>query len=95
MRRLRLRRFTDTTIVDVAALERELVETRSRRVGLNRAEHLHGMCGMALPVMLDRQRACAAVAVQAPEARMPLPELLRYLPLLKEAAEEIGRTFVH
>lgn len=95
VRRLRLRRFTDTTIVDVAALERELVETRSRRVGLNRAEHLHGMCGMALPVMLDRQRACAAVAVQAPEARMPLPELLRYLPLLKEAAEEIGRTFVH
>lgn len=91
--RLSLRSFTQTTIVDRDALERELVETRKRRIGINRAEHLRGMCGVAVPVMIDRQRACAAVAIQAPEGRMTLDELLGHVPRLREAAEAIGATF--
>lgn len=90
---LALRRFTAQTIVDRAALERELQETRRRRIGVNRAEHLRGLNAVAVPVMLDRQRACAAVAVQAPEGRMTLEELLLQVPRLREAAEAIGRSF--
>ena len=90
---LPLRSFTETTIVDRDALVRELVETRRRRIGVNRAEHLRGMTGVAVPVMIDRQRACAAVALQAPSGRMTLEELLRYVPRLNEAAAAIGRTF--
>ena len=90
---LTLRGFTESTIVDRGALERELESTRRRRVGINRAEHLRGLFGVAVPVMLDRQRACAAVALQAPEARMTLDELLAHVPRLREAAESIGRTF--
>ena len=60
-----------------------------------RAEHLRGMCGVAVPVMIDRQRACAAVAIQAPEGRMTLDELLAHVPRLREAAEAIGATFGH
>jgi DNA-binding IclR family transcriptional regulator len=69
------------------------VDTRKRRVGLNRAEHLRGLNGVAVPVMLDRQRACAAVAIQAPEARMTLEELQQHVPQLREAARAIGKTF--
>jgi DNA-binding IclR family transcriptional regulator len=90
---LSLRGFTQSTIVDRDALELELAETRKRRVGINRAEHLRGMCGVAVPVMIDRQRACAAVAIQAPEGRMTLDELLALVPRLREAAEAVGRTF--
>lgn len=92
---LTLRGFTENTIVDREALERELLETRKRRIGINRAEHLRGLCGVAVPVMMDRQRACAAVALQAPEGRMALEELLGHVPRLREAAAAIGRTFGH
>lgn len=90
---LTLRVFTESTIIDRDALELEMRETRKRRIGINRAEHLRGMCGVAVPVMIDRQRACAAVAVQAPEGRMTLDELLAHVPRLREAAAVIGRTF--
>lgn len=91
---LPLRGFTETTIVERSELERELAETRRRRIGINRAEHLRGMTGVAVPVMLDRQRACAAVALQAPSGRMTLDNLLAYVPRLQAAAEAIGQTFV-
>jgi len=89
-----LRGYTGSTIVDRDVLVRELVETRRRRVGINRAEHLRGLNGIAVPVMLDRQRACAAVAVQAPEGRMTLDELLAQVPRLREAADAMRATFV-
>ena len=92
---LTLRTFTENTIMDRAALEAELRETRKRRIGINRAEHLRGLYGVAVPVMIDRQRACAAVAIQAPEGRMTLDELLAHVPRLREAAEAIGATFGH
>lgn len=91
--RLPLRGFTEATIVRRDALERELVETRRRRVGINRSEHLRGLCGVAVPVMADRQRACAAVALQAPASRMPLEAMLAHLPRLREAAREMRATF--
>lgn len=90
---LRLRGFTENTIVERDALERDLAETRRRRIGINRAEHLRGMTGVAVPVMIDRQRACAAVALQAPNGRMTLEDLLGYVPRLREAAQAIGETF--
>ncbi|MFG5410420.1 IclR family transcriptional regulator [Piscinibacter sakaiensis] len=89
---LTLRSYTENTILERAALERELAETRRRRIGLNHAEHLRGLFGVAVPVMIDRQRACAAVALQAPEARMTMDELLAHVPRLREAADAIGRT---
>ena len=88
-----LHAFTEATIVDRAALERELAETRRRKVGINHAEHLRGMVGLAVPVMRDHRRACAAVALQAPESRSTLEELLVHLPRLREAATRIARTF--
>ncbi len=90
---LSLRGYTASTIVERDALDRELVETRRRRVGINRAEHLRGLNAIAVPVMLDRQRACAAVAVQAPEGRMTLEELLGQVGRLREAADAIRATF--
>lgn len=89
---LSLRGYTGATIVDREVLERELVETRRRRIGINRSEHLRGLNAIAVPVMLDRQRACAAVAVQAPEGRMTLDDLLGQGPRLREAAEAIRAT---
>ena len=90
---LTLRSFTESTIVERGALQAELEETRKRKVGINRAEHLRGMLGIAVPVMLDRRRACAAVALQAPEARSTIEELMAHVPRLTEAAAQVAQTF--
>lgn len=92
LRVLPLRALTPATIIDVRALRREIEETRRRRIGINRNEHLSGLFAVAVPVMLDRQRACAAVAVQAPVGRMTLEELLEYVPRMRAAADRIAAT---
>lgn len=89
---LPLRPLTSNTIVDVRRLTRELEETRRRRIGINRNEHLSGLIAVAVPVMLDRRRACAAVAVQAPVGRMTLEQLLARVPRMRAAADAIART---
>ena len=90
---VRLRAFTEQTIIDRDAFEAELRETSRRRIGISRSEHLRGMVGVAVPVMVDRQRARAAVAIHAPEGRTSLDELLAHVPRLRQAAAAVGRTF--
>jgi DNA-binding IclR family transcriptional regulator len=90
---LPLRPLTTDTIIDVRALGRELDDTRKRRVGINRNEHLSGLIAVAVPVMVDRSRACAAIAVQAPVGRMTLDQLLAHVPRMQEAAERMAGTF--
>lgn len=88
-----LRGYTDNTLVDRRALADDLERTRRRRVGINREEHLVGMYGIAVPVMLDRRRACAAVALQAPVGRATIEDLLDHVPRLQAAAGRIAKTF--
>jgi DNA-binding IclR family transcriptional regulator len=92
LRVLPLRPMTPATIVDVRALRKEIEQTRRRRIGINRNEHLKGLIAVAVPVMLDRHRACAAVAVQAPVGRMTLDELLACVPRMRAAADRIAAT---
>jgi DNA-binding IclR family transcriptional regulator len=90
---LPLRVQTANTITTLDGLRTELAQTRRRRIGVNNQEYLQGLISIAVPVMLDRNRACAAVAVQAPVGRATLESLLEFLPNLRQAAEEIGHTF--
>ena len=90
---LPLRAYSERTITDREALRKELVTTRRRQLSINNQEHLQGLIAIAVPVMLDRNRACAAIAVQAPVGRVTLDDLLAFLPDLRLAAEETAKTF--
>ena len=90
---LTLRGYTENTLVDRAALEQDLEATRARRIGINRAEHLQGMYGIAVPVMQDSRRASAAVALQARAGRATTEALMGHVPRLEAAAARIARTF--
>lgn len=89
---LSLRRFTEHTIVDGQALERELEETRKRRVGINRAEHVDGLCGVVVgdtgPAAGPRSGGHPGPA--GPHAHRPAAACV---PQLQQAAKEIGRIF--
>jgi DNA-binding IclR family transcriptional regulator len=54
---------------------------------------LQGLIAIAVPVMLDRNRACAAIAVQAPVGRVSMDDLLAFVPELRQVAAETARTF--
>jgi IclR family transcriptional regulator, acetate operon repressor len=90
---LPLRAYSEYTITDRDTLRRELAITRRRLLAINNQEHLQGLIAIAVPVMLDRNRACAAIAVQAPVGRVALDDLLAFVPDLHQAAEETAKTF--
>lgn len=90
---LPLRAQAEHTITDARTLREELAQTRKRRIGINNQEHLQGLLAVAVPVMLDRNRACAAIAIQAPVGRVSLDGLLAFVPDLQRAAAEVAKTF--
>lgn len=90
---LPLRAYSEQTITSREALREELRQTRRRMLSINNQEHLQGLIAIAVPVMLDRNRACAAIAVQAPVGRVALDDLLSFVPDLRRAAEETAQTF--
>jgi DNA-binding IclR family transcriptional regulator len=90
---LPLRAYSERTITDPDALRAELATTRKRRLAINDQEHLQGLIAVAVPVMLKRGRACAAIAIQAPVGRLTLDDLLGFVPELRQIAEKTARTF--
>src|SRR6476619_1307821 len=90
---LELRRFTDATITDCARLEAELRLIRKEQVSFDREEYLAGVVCMAVPVIGKNGELLAALAIQAPQARMNVHTARRHLPALRQAAEELAGIF--
>ena len=90
---LELRRFTDNTITDGARLEAELKQIRKEQVSFDREEYLVGVVCIAVPVTGRNGEILAALAIQAPEARMDVQTARRHLPALRSAASELAEIF--
>ena len=90
---LELRRFTDKTITDCARLDIELRQIRKEQVSLDQEEYLVGVVCMAVPVIGKNGGILAALAIQAPEARMNVQNARRHLPTLRRAAGELAEIF--
>jgi DNA-binding IclR family transcriptional regulator len=90
---LELRRFTDSTLTDRTQLEAELRQIRKEQVSFDREEYLVGVVCMAVPVTGRNGETLAALAIQAPQARMDLQAARRHLPALRGAAAELADIF--
>ncbi len=90
---LDLRRFTDSTITDGVRLDAELRQIRKEQVSFDREEYLVGVVCMAVPVIGKNGEMLAALAIQAPEARMNVQTARRHLPALRNAASELAEIF--
>jgi IclR family acetate operon transcriptional repressor len=87
-----LQRCTQNTVTDVDLLEAELDRTCAKRVGMDNEEYMAGLVCVAVPVVDDEGRFCAAIALQAPVARLPLARALEHLPSLQAAARAMAET---
>lgn len=92
---LELRRYTEHTITDKAKLEAELREIRKEQVSFDREEYLLGVVCAAVPVIGKNGEILAALAIQAPEARMNVQNAHGHLPALRRAAAELSLIFQH
>jgi len=90
---MELRRFTDSTITDSARLETELRQIRKEQVSFDREEYLVGVVCMAVPVIGKTGEMLAALAIQAPQARMNVQTARLHLPALRHAAAELAEIF--
>ncbi len=90
---LDLRRFTERTITDGTRLDAELRQIRKEQASFDREEYLVGVICMAVPVIGKNGELLAALAIQAPEARMTVQTARRHLPALRRAAGELAEIF--
>jgi len=90
---LELRRYTRHTITDKAQLEAELRQIRKDQVSFDREEYLVGVVCAAVPVLGKHGEMLAALAVQAPEARMNVQTARSHLTTLRNAATELAQIF--
>jgi IclR family acetate operon transcriptional repressor len=91
---LGLTRYTATTITDRGRLVTELARIRANRYATDNEEYHAGLVCVAVPVLDQKKRACAALAVHAPVSRMPLSRALDQLPKLRQAAAAMAGTFL-
>jgi DNA-binding IclR family transcriptional regulator len=90
-----LPRYTEHTVVEVAALERELVEVRERGWASTVEEYELGLNALAAPVRDHDGRVVAAVSVSGPSYRFGPEVFDRVAPRLLQAADEISRRLGH
>ena len=76
--RLRLRRFTGTTITSQARFATTLAEIRKRGYAINRGEWKEGINGLAVAIFDHTRKPIAAVGITLPPAA-PSPETVRQL----------------
>jgi IclR family acetate operon transcriptional repressor len=91
--RLSLTRQTANTITQARLLEQELKRIRKDGCATDNEEFLAGLVCVAVPISGQDGKAMAAVAVQAPMARMPLAKALGHIPRLRDAADHLAGTF--
>ncbi len=90
---LTLRRYTDHTITDHDAFAKELEVIRTNQFATDNQEFLAGVVCIAVPILSPRGEIRAAVAVQAPEARMTIEDARRHVPSLRLAASRLSTSF--
>jgi DNA-binding IclR family transcriptional regulator len=93
LQHLDLRRHTEHTIVDAVALQAELRQIRREQVSFDREEFLKGVVCIGVPVLGRGTEMIAAVAIQAPQARMGVEGGRDHLPALRRAAADLAEIF--
>ncbi len=82
---------TPHTITSPQRLREELAQVRRQGYALSRQEGLLGACGLAVPVVNASGKVVAGLGLAVPLARFTERNIRRWLPLLRAAADQLGR----
>ena len=93
LERLDLPRFTRHTITSRNALQEELRSIRREQASFDREEFLDGVVCVAVPIMNGDGNMFAALAIQAPSARMSVQTARKHVPALRTAAADLASSY--
>jgi DNA-binding IclR family transcriptional regulator len=83
-------RITPKTVTNPAILRRQLSMIRAREWAITEGEFLAGACAAAVPIRDRGGAVTASLAIAAPTALLSPTRALRFVPLLRRAAEEVS-----
>ena len=84
------RRFTERTIVEIAAMRRELAVIRERGFSMNVGEWTNSVHGVAAPIFDHAGKVVAALGISGPAHRLELDRLEAMGPLVRETTRQIS-----
>lgn len=83
---------TPHTLTDLAALQADLAEARTRGFATNREEWRVGVCGLGVPVFNARGEAVAAVGMSVPSIRFGRAQAAKLAQALQHCAASASRS---
>jgi IclR family transcriptional regulator, acetate operon repressor len=89
--KLKLERRAKNTITDPVTLMAEIDLIEQRQVSIDNQELYDDVIAIAVPIRDRNGRFYSSLAIQAPTTRISIENSERYLPLLREAAQELSR----
>jgi len=89
--KLKLEQHARNTITDPDVLLAEIDLIEKRQVSIDNQELYEGVIAIAVPIKDRHGRFYSSLAIQAPVTRISVESSDRYLPLLREAAQELSR----
>jgi len=95
IKHMELTRHTGNTITDPDFLYAEILEVKANGTAKTNQEFVNGVVGCAVPILSPGGALLACLGVSVPAARVPFEELDSFLPLMREAAEELGDLIVN
>jgi len=88
-----LAQYTRRTIVDPDKLRGAIAECARTQTGVDDQEFIDGVVCIAVPVIADNGQVAGGIAVSAPEARVNMEQLHEFLPTMRRAAVQLGKTY--
>lgn len=85
-----LEKYTERTIIDAAALEREIERVKHDGYALDNEEFLPGLFCVAVLVPRPGGRSNTGIAIQAPVMRLSQDKVAKLLPALQRAADALS-----
>jgi IclR family acetate operon transcriptional repressor len=89
--KLHLERHAKNTITDPDVLMAETGSIEKRQVSIDNQELYDDIIAIAVPIKDKHGRFYSSLAIQAPASRISVDSSDRYIPLLREAAQELSR----
>lgn len=89
----KLEKMADNTITDPDALQRNLDEIAQSGVSCDYEECFRGVVGFAVAVETGPGLPVLGLSMAAPSARVTIDDLLHHLPVMRQAAAQLGRCF--
>ncbi len=90
LRNADLKPLTPNTLTNPDALRAEIMKIREQGYGVDNEEFLEGVIAFAMPLRDKYGRMPATIAFQGPTQRITIEQGYKYLPRLKQAAEELS-----